>query len=313
MLIIKNNKGRLLKGIAAFVMLAVLLTGCSGDKLSDDAAAMVNGTEIPMEEYDKNLALFSYGYSSDVLNRDDGSGLTLLDTIKDYVTDKLVLEVLIYEEAEKNDIKVTDEDIEEAFNGFKEQMANDEILSNYMEENGITDEFIKDFLKKSQLVAKYEVFYTENLEISDDEAKAFYEENPDLFTTEEVHAKHIVVSDQMLADELYLRTKNGEDFQQLAKEYSEDPTVEENGGDLGYFPRGVMVKEFEDAAFSLQAGEISEPVESQFGYHIIKVEDKLSQTITLEDAKNEIINHLVSVEYNKHIEELMEKAKIIKR
>ncbi|SCX78571.1 peptidylprolyl isomerase [Alkaliphilus peptidifermentans] len=311
---IKKNRGRVLKGIAILIMAILFLTACSGgNKLSDDTAALVNGTEISMDEFSKNLSLFSYGYSSDVLNRDDGSGLTLLETIKDHVMEKLVLEAIIIEEAKKNNIEVSDEDIQDAFNDFKEEMNNDELLKNYMDENDISDEFIKDFLKKSRLIAKYEIFYADSLGIDSDVAREFYEENPDLFITEEVNAKHILVKDQLLADELYVRIQNGESFDELAIEYSEDPSVVENGGDLGYFPRGVMVSEFEDVAFTLAIGEVSEPVQSAFGYHIILLEDKISENFSLEEVEHEIINYLMTLEYRKHIDELMENANITKR
>lgn len=313
-LMIKKNRGRVLKGIAILIMAILFLTACSGgNKLSDDTAALVNGTEISMDEFSKNLSLFSYGYSSDVLNRDDGSGLTLLETIKDHVMEKLVLEAIIIEEAKKNNIEVSDEDIQDAFNDFKEEMNNDELLKNYMDENDISDEFIKDFLKKSRLIAKYEIFYADSLGIDSDVAREFYEENPDLFITEEVNAKHILVKDQLLADELYVRIQNGESFDELAIEYSEDPSVVENGGDLGYFPRGVMVSEFEDVAFTLAIGEVSEPVQSAFGYHIILLEDKISENFSLEEVEHEIINYLMTLEYRKHIDELMENANITKR
>src|SRR5699024_3789042 len=77
------------------------------------------------------------------------------------------------------------------------------------------------------------------------------------------------------ADEVYEKAKSGEDFAKLAKEYSQDPGSQESGGSLGEFSKGSMVEEFEKVAFSMKEGEISQPVETQFGYHIIKVNKKI--------------------------------------
>jgi foldase protein PrsA len=89
----------------------------------------------------------------------------------------------------------------------------------------------------------------------------------------EVRARHILVKDEKLAQELLGRVKKGEDFAALAKKYSEDPGSRDKGGDLGFFPAGAMLKPFDNLAFSLKVGEIGGPVKTDFGYHIIKVED----------------------------------------
>lgn len=97
--------------------------------------------------------------------------------------------------------------------------------------------------------------------------KAYAEE------VKQVRASHILVSTKEAADALKKRIDNGDDFSEVAKEYSKCPSGQQ-GGDLGYFGRGQMVKEFEDAAFSLPLNKTSEPVKTQFGWHLIKVTDK---------------------------------------
>lgn len=88
-----------------------------------------------------------------------------------------------------------------------------------------------------------------------------------------VKASHILVDSKQEADSIKLKLNNGESFEALAKKYSKCPSGQ-NGGDLGYFERGQMVKEFEDAAFALPVGKVSNPVKTQFGWHLIKVYDK---------------------------------------
>ncbi|MFB6144301.1 MAG: peptidylprolyl isomerase [Candidatus Nanohaloarchaea archaeon] len=90
---------------------------------------------------------------------------------------------------------------------------------------------------------------------------------------EQVRASHILVSDKQKAENIKKQIENGKDFETLAKEASEGPSSE-NGGDLGFFGKGDMVKPFERKAFSLDVGEVSDPVKTEFGYHIIKKTDE---------------------------------------
>lgn len=93
------------------------------------------------------------------------------------------------------------------------------------------------------------------------------------YTITSVKASHILVDSKAQADSIKSKIDNGESFETLAKKYSKCPSGQ-NGGDLGYFERGQMVKAFEDAAFNLPIGKVSEPVKTQFGWHLIKVYDK---------------------------------------
>ena len=119
---------------------------------------------------------------------------------------------------------------------------------------------------------------------------------------EEVHAEHILIASgekrsaeeaRKLAEKLHKQVVSGASFTELAKENSDDPGSASSGGDLGFFPRSKMVKPFADAAFALKAGEVSKPVETQFGYHIIRlVERKPEHYRSFEEAKPEIIQAL---------------------
>ena len=108
-----------------------------------------------------------------------------------------------------------------------------------------------------------------------------------------VRASHILLKTEKEAKEIRKTVKAGEDFSELAFNNSIDPSAKQNRGDLNYFPRGVMDKTFEDAAFSMPVGSVSEPVKTSFGYHIIKVVDKkATQKATLENSRDKIIASL---------------------
>lgn len=107
------------------------------------------------------------------------------------------------------------------------------------------------------------------------EAKAIYDkEVAGVKGEEEVHARHILVESEAKAKELYERIVKGADFAELARTFSKDPGSKQDGGSLGFFGRGQMVPQFEEAAFKLKAGEVSAPIQSQFGWHIIRVEER---------------------------------------
>jgi peptidyl-prolyl cis-trans isomerase C len=126
---------------------------------------------------------------------------------------------------------------------------------------------------------------------------------------EEIHARHILVATEAEAKEVQERLKKGEDFATVAKEKSKDPSAE--GGDLGFFGRGQMLKPFEDAAFQLKEGEISNPVQTQFGWHIIKIEEKRTRPLpTFDQVKDTIVSQLTQQKAKQTLKDLNDAAKI---
>ena len=146
--------------------------------------------------------------------------------------------------------------------------------------------------------------------VTDAEAKKIYDEKiGELKPEQEVHARHVLVATEAEAKEVAERLKKGEDFAAIAKEKSKDTNAE--GGDLGFFARGQMLKPFEDAAFALDVGQISEPVQTQFGWHIIKVEEKRDQPLpTFDQVKEAIIAQLVQQKAQEVVTGLRNAAKI---
>ena len=117
-----------------------------------------------------------------------------------------------------------------------------------------------------------------------------------------MHARHILVSDEEKAREVLRRIEAGERFEDVAAEVSQDPGTKDQGGDLGWFPRGIMVTEFEEAAFALQPGQLSRPVQTQFGYHVIRVDERAAgrpvESDQLEQLKRYALNKWLQQQKN---------------
>jgi peptidyl-prolyl cis-trans isomerase len=147
---------------------------------------------------------------------------------------------------------------------------------------------------KDNFISQYVInTLLENVEVTEEEVKKYYEENEDKFREgQRVKASHILVDNLDKANELYENIKNGDDFADVARKYSTCPSSR-NGGDLGFFGRGQMVKEFEEKSFSMNVGDISEPVKTQFGYHLIHLTDKESKK-EFEDIKEELMQTLLA-------------------
>lgn len=148
--------------------------------------------------------------------------------------------------------------------------------------------------------------------ISEADIKSAYEQLvKKLSGEEEVRARHILVATEKEADDLYDKIEDGGDFAKLAEEFSKDPASAGQGGDLGYFTHDKMVKPFANAAFSLKKGETSKPVESPFGWHVIKVEDRRPVTIpTLNEARDEIAGDLRDKKLGSYVSGLLNAADI---
>lgn len=148
-----------------------------------------------------------------------------------------------------------------------------------------------------------------NVQVTEEEITEFYSKNKSNFTTSpSVKASHILVDDLEKAEQIADEIKNGLSFEEAARKYSKCPS-KENNGDLGFFTRGKMVPEFEAATFAMEKGQVSSPVKTQFGYHLIKVYDKKEATLqSLDEVKGRLAEHLLAQKqqalYNQKITDL---------
>ncbi|MCD8501703.1 MAG: peptidylprolyl isomerase [Bacillaceae bacterium] len=204
-----------------------------------------------------------------------------------------------------------DEQIAEIREELEQQMGieTEEDFYSFLAHNGISDsEVFRKMLKQQIVVQEYAI---KDIEVSEEEVEAEY--NSLFGNVQEVQASHILVDDLETAELIKEKLDAGADFAELAIEYSKDPGSGQKGGELGFFPRGQMVPAFEEVAFSLSVGEISDPVESQFGYHIIFVTDQVVYDKTFEEAEEEIRTNLQlnqAEQFHVVLNEMKEEVKI---
>ncbi|AOR24691.1 peptidylprolyl isomerase [Clostridium taeniosporum] len=189
-----------------------------------------------------------------------------------------------------------------------EQVIAFELMRNFGKELEIdkTDEYknLVEGLAKEALTQLAINKVLADVTVTDDEVKAYYDNNQNMFVNPpKVSAKHILVKTEEEANSIKEEIANGLSFEEAAKKYSTCPS-KENGGDLGSFGKGSMVPEFEKVAFESEIGKVSEPVKTQFGYHLILVEDKTEgSTVPFDQVKEAVLRQLVNErQQNKYLE-----------
>ncbi|MDW0114895.1 peptidylprolyl isomerase [Sporosarcina saromensis] len=224
----------------------------------------------------------------------------LYEEMKDAIGPQ-VIENMLLQQALENEYKITDKEVEEEIKKQKEVYGDN--FDMYLEQNGITEAFFEKNVKSQMLQKKM----VESLEVSEEDVAKGLER-----AKTELHARHIVVPDEETAKEVIQKIKDGGDFEALAKEYSTEPVAQETGGDLGWFGPGKMLQEFEDAAYALKKGELSEPVKTSYGYHVIELLDtrKAESEKTEEELKAEIENSLKGVLFEAKLQELIKAADV---
>ncbi|OGD15176.1 hypothetical protein A2V47_00110 [Candidatus Atribacteria bacterium RBG_19FT_COMBO_35_14] len=250
------------------------------------------------------------------VSRYDDKTLSSLDqsaivSFKKNILNQLIDYELLYQQAQKEKVKISNDEINLEIDKIKDNFSSPEEFDGALKANNITLTQLKEDIKRQLIINKVLAEIRSQVSISDEDLLEYYNENKEsLIEPEQVHARHILVKTEEEANTLLLQIKEGlADFSELAKEKSTDSSAP-SGGDLGFFTRGRMVKEFEDAAFSLEPGEISDVVQTQFGYHIIKCEEKKEEySPAFEEIKEQISNALKSQRENEAISVFISKLR----
>ncbi len=276
-------------------------------------AAVVNGKAITYDAWNDAFRNALSRYDSKLVNSLDDRTITI---IKKNILDQLIENELLYDYAKKK-VRVSSAEINAEYQKIKKSFPSEDAFKNFLYRQRLTVTDIKKYIRRELVIQKFIASLEEKQKVDPKEIKEFYEKSKDLLFTEpeKVHVMHILVKTKKEAEEIEKELKNGADFGKLAEEKSIDPSAKKNKGDLGFIYRGQTVPEFEKQAFSMEPGDISQPVKTQFGYHIIKVLEKSPKKVkSFDEVKDQIELELKKEkaleELKKIKEELKKKAKI---
>ncbi|MCF7858059.1 MAG: peptidylprolyl isomerase [Candidatus Cloacimonetes bacterium] len=273
--------------------------------------AKVNNYEISIREYQAELKEVLRSMHLEEANLE----------VKKRAIEQLIDGYLLLYSAKESDIDITEEAIENRLLEIKLKFASEEEFNDMLSNKGLDVETIRTRIQNDLLISEYiKVKFPADNDIPLEKLKELYLENPDSFKTQEmVKASHILIkgtdeASKKRAEELYEQIKSKEDFDRIAVECSECPS-NCHCGDLGYFPKGKMVKKFEEVAFSLKQFEFSKPVKTKFGYHIIMNTGKKDSIMAdFEEVKSALKTRLKRIDSElkliKHLKALRSKADI---
>lgn len=248
----------------------------SAGKAPSKYIAEINGIKLERNQFEQDF--YYVWQQQNQMSYGQLTGLDQEPMRAQYMMQLLMREALL-DEAKNLGLDATKEEIDAEMAQIAEAVGGADELKARLDIIGISEDTLKEDIRNSVIFEKLQDEITKDVDVTDDEVRQ---------QLEEVNASHILVDNEELANELYQKLQDGADFAELAKEYSLDTGSKDDGGALGFFGRGVMISEFEDAAFNLEAGEISEPVRSQFGYHIIKtIEHKVLDDEEFAEKKDE--------------------------
>jgi len=316
---------KLLKSVGLLLIFTLAITGCgiiqkntTEGRIIDgkEVIAIVNDDQILKEDFNIQVEQVKKTLEANGMSFTGKEGEKNLARIKETVLESMINDQLSLQQAAKENITVTDEELNNSVKELETYYGGKEALDKYLTEQGMDRAQFEALLRDQMIISKLYEEITANVTVTDEEVKKYFEENQSLFelSSPEIRASHILVDTEEEARKILNELKNGADFAELAKKYSKDPS-KENGGDLGFFGKNVMVEEFEKAAFDLEVGEISEPVKTDYGYHIIKVTDKRTE-LTFDDVKDYIKSNLEmqkkDEEFNKNLTEWQKHSKIEK-
>ena len=291
---------------------------------ADQKVAVVNGTVIKEAELDSEMNR----YLANLQRMGRFPNDVERSQLKKQVLENIIGRELLYQESQKKGIKVDQKQVDAQLTALKERFPSEAEFKDALSRMNLTEADLRFQFERDLAIRKLlEGQVGDKVAVSEKEIKAYYEGNLETFKKpEQVRASHILIKVDPGADEakkaeartkiesVQKKLKKGEEFGALAKEYSEGPTGTK-GGDLGFFGRGQMVKPFEEAAFTMKPGQVSDMVETQFGYHLIMVTDRTPEgTLSYEEVRDRLEQFLsqqkVQAEIAKYVETLKANAKI---
>ncbi len=316
--------------IGLMLLPAILVLGGCGSQV----VATVNGEKITSQELDNEVAIAKNNLTRQGYNLEGEQAKEIEKMLRQEVLNQLIDKSLIMAEIDRLGLTPTDKEVQETIEGIKKQAGSEADFKKYLVANGFNEPKLEDYVKEQLASSKLgEKIISEVSQPTDAEIKDYYDKNGAQFNDpEQRQVSHILIGigdysngegrtdldAKVLALQIVKKVAAGDDFSQLAKQYSDDLGSKDNGGQYPPFSKGSgFVEEFENAAFALQEGQYTvEPVKTIYGYHIIRL-DKIipAKTRTLDEVKNQIIDSLrndkVKQKQSEYIQELRDKAQIV--
>ena len=267
--------------------------------------ARVNGVEVSYERFNAFYQEYRRPYGISVAGR--GDHLNRLTKLRKEAMDEMIKQELVCQAAEAKGIEVTETEVDRAIGEIRQPFKTVDEFDRRIQSEGFTPERYREHVERMIAAKKY----LDNIrlgvaEVSDEELEKYYRDNEYRLTfPEQVRVRHILLTwkpmgttDDRAAIRKQMkpildRARAGEDFAELAREFSDDYATRQNGGDTGLFKRGEMAPAFEAAAFALKPGEISDPVETSFGVHILRLEErKEAYLLPLDEIREKLRDHM---------------------
>jgi len=289
-------------------------------KVDENAVVVsVNGKDIIQGEVEKELQNILMQYQGRVPPQ---QMIQLQPQLEKQAVESLINKQLLVEESDRQKVEASVEEIDAEVNKVSAQFETPEKFKEKLKELKLSEEKFRKDIEQNYRIEKLLKSKMPAITVTDEDISLFYKGKPENFIVpEQIQASHILysiepdTSDEIKKEkrsELQVvleKIKKGDDFAELARKHSDCPSKEQ-GGELGSFPRGAMVKAFDDVAFNLKVGEVSDVVETQFGFHIIKLIGRTEASTTpLEQVKDKISSYLEAQKQSKEVAVYLEKLR----
>ena len=285
------------------LLLLGALAGCGGgsDEVPADAVAVVDGEEIAKADFDAIISQAKQSYETEK-REFPKAGSQEFQTLKNQAVQFLVQREQFEQEASALDVEITDKQVEARLEQIQQQYfgGDKKKYEAQLKEQGLTEKQVRNDLRAQIVSEKIFAEVTRDVKVTDKQVADYYNKNKAQYSQPQSReVRHILVKTKKQADDLYAQLQGGADFAGLAKKFSEDTGSKANGGKLT-ISKGQTVAPFDKEAFALKKNEISKPVKTEFGYHIIQPlsDSKTAKVTPLKDVKESIRQQLGQTKKN---------------